>query len=66
LTDFDTLGLRPPIFVKEIDAFCEKLKEKKNEFLAKRKELVERAEKGELKVDELENHNYPIKGNSKR
>jgi len=33
LADFDSLELRPPMFVKEIDSFCEKLVEKKKGFL---------------------------------
>ncbi len=49
LAEFDTLDLRPPLFVKEIDAFCGKLSDKKTEYLNQRKELVDKAAKGELK-----------------
>ena len=34
------LYLRPPLFYKEIDDLCEKLNEKKEEFLKERKERV--------------------------
>ena len=57
IQQFNTLEVYPPMLVKNIDEVVQKLEDKKNEFLEKRKQAIEKSDKGELveEVDQKDN-----------